>query len=114
MGFGHRIYKKADPRCEIVKKYCKQLTQTKFGVPLLFKLSEKIEEIMIKEKKIHPNLDFYLASVFYQCGIPPEFFNVVLGMSRISGSAAHIIEQREENKLLDQCLTMLDLNRENL
>jgi 2-methylcitrate synthase len=66
MGFGHRIYKKGDPRSDIIKEYSRKLTQTKYGNPLLYKISERIEEIMLKEKKMFPNLDFYSASAYNQ------------------------------------------------
>ena len=66
MGFGHRIYKKGDPRSNIIKEYSKKLTNTSKGNTFLFKISESIEEIMLKEKKMYPNLDFYSASAYHQ------------------------------------------------
>ena len=66
MGFGHRIYKKGDPRSNIIKEYSRKLSNTSKGNPLLFKISDKIEEIMLKEKKMFPNLDFYSASAYHQ------------------------------------------------
>ena len=69
MGFGHRIYKKDDPRSNIIKKYSIELSKTKFGRPTVVAISQNIERRMIEEKKIYPNLDFYAASAYNQCGI---------------------------------------------
>ena len=66
MGFGHRIYKKGDPRSNIIKEYSRKLSLTKNGNPGLYKISERLEEIMGNEKKIFPNLDFFSASAYHQ------------------------------------------------
>lgn len=100
MGFGHRVYKNGDPRSDIIKSYSKKLADTKDGNPTLYKVSEKIESIMVNEKKIFPNLDFFSASAYTQCGIPTEFFTPIFVISRTSGWAAHIIEQRKDNRLI--------------
>ncbi len=100
MGFGHRVYKNGDPRSDIIKNYSKKLSCTKEGNPTLYKVSEKIESIMVNEKKIFPNLDFFSASAYNQCGIPTEFFTPIFVISRTSGWTAHIIEQRKDNRLI--------------
>lgn len=102
MGFGHRVYKNGDPRSDIIKDYSKKLSlgNLKFSNQLLYNISEKIESIMINEKKIFPNLDFFAASAYHQCGIPTEFFTPIFVISRTSGWVAHIIEERKENKLI--------------
>ena len=69
MGFGHRIYKKDDPRSNIIKEYSIELTKKSRGRPLLVEVSKNIERRMVEEKKIYPNLDFYSASAYNQCGI---------------------------------------------
>ncbi len=66
----------------------------------MFEIAEKIEQIMWQEKKLFPNLDFYSALVYYFCEIPIEFFTPLFVCSRITGWAAHIIEQRSNNKII--------------
>jgi len=100
MGFGHRIYRTEDPRSPIIKEVSRQLTKQPGGKPLLFQISERIEKIMMEKKKLFPNLDFYAASAYHQCGLPTEFMTPVFVIARTAGWAAHIIEQRKENKLV--------------
>lgn len=69
MGFGHRIYKKDDPRSNIIKEYSIELSKKPWGRPLIIDISKNIEERMIKEKQKYPNADFYSASAYNQCGI---------------------------------------------
>ena len=100
MGFGHRVYKNGDPRNKIIKQCSKNLSEQPFGSPDLFKISDHIESVMLKEKKMHANLDFFSASAYHQSGIPTNFFTPIFVISRTSGWAAHIIEQRANNKLI--------------
>lgn len=101
MGFGHRVYKNGDPRNEIIKGCSRKLSeQPVFGKPDLYAISAHIEKIMLDEKKMHANLDFFAASAYHQCGIPTAFFTPIFVISRTSGWAAHIIEQRSNNKLI--------------
>ena len=105
MGFGHRIYKNGDPRVSIIKRCSKELSEWKKerlpdASPELIAISEHIEKVMLEEKKMHPNLDFYSASAYHQCGIPIELFTPLFVISRISGWAAHILEQRDNNRLI--------------
>ncbi len=99
MGFGHRVYKKGDPRALIVKKLCEQLGEKK-GAPKWYRMSLKIEEIMEKEKGLYPNIDFYAGSVYYMMGIPIELYTPIFTLSRITGWSAHIIEQHDNNRLI--------------
>ncbi|KTC65142.1 2-methylcitrate synthase (plasmid) [Legionella adelaidensis] len=99
MGFGHRVYKDCDPRSDIIKKWAEKLAQEK-GELLLFKISERIEEIMRREKKLFPNLDFYSASAYHFCDIPTPLFTPIFVMSRITGWSAHVFEQRADNRLI--------------
>ncbi len=99
MGFGHRVYKKSDPRSDIIKKYSEKLSHVS-SESYLYPVSERIEKIMWDEKKLFPNLDFYSASAYHFCGIPTEMFTPIFVMSRLSGWSAHIIEQRKDNRLI--------------
>ena len=100
MGFGHRVYKNGDPRHKIIKMYSKLLSQETTGNPTLYSVSDHIEKIMIGQKKIHPNLDFFSASVYNQIGIPTQLFTPLFVISRTTGWCAHIFEQRENNSLI--------------
>jgi len=97
MGFGHRMYKTGDPRSLILKKYSQQLSLKN---PKLFEISEHIEKLMIDEKRIFPNADFYAASLYHQCGIPTQLFTPLFAVARTAGWAAHILEQRQSNKII--------------
>lgn len=100
MGFGHRIYKVSDPRSDIIKECSVKLSHAPGGKPELVAISESIEAVMRAKKRMFPNLDFYSASAYHQCGIPTDFFTPIFIVARTSGWAAHIIEQRGSNKLI--------------
>jgi 2-methylcitrate synthase len=99
MGFGHRVYKDCDPRSDIIKAWSKKLADAQNN-PLLYEVSERVESIMRREKKLFPNLDFYSASAYHFCGIPTSLFTPIFVMSRITGWSAHIFEQRADNRLI--------------
>lgn len=99
MGFGHRVYKVSDPRSDIIKEWAQQLS-TGVKDAHLYPVSERIEKIMWEEKKLFPNVDFYSASTYHFMGIPTNMFTPIFVMSRIAGWSAHIIEQRNDNRLI--------------
>lgn len=99
MGFGHRVYTKNDPRSDIIQAWSKKLAKEP-GDMLLYKISERIEQVMRREKNIFPNLDFYSATAYHFAGIPTSMFTPIFVMSRITGWSAHIFEQRADNRLI--------------
>ena len=99
MGFGHRVYKISDPRSDVIKAWAKKLAEA-HGDERLYPISERIEQVMRREKNLFPNLDFYSASAYHLCGIPTPMFTPLFVVSRITGWAAHIIEQRADNRLI--------------
>lgn len=99
MGFGHRVYKHGDPRSAIIKEWAKKLTESTDKVNL-FKVAERIEQVMLREKGLFPNLDFYSALVFHSLGIPTPLFTPLFAIARTSGWSAHYIEQHKNNKLI--------------
>lgn len=99
MGFGHRVYKEADPRNAIIKAWCRQLAEQS-GDTLLFPVAERIEVVMRREKRLFPNLDFYVAPAYRFLGIPIHLYTPLFVCARLAGWAAHIIEQRADSKLI--------------
>jgi 2-methylcitrate synthase len=99
MGFGHRVYKTHDPRSTIIKPLAKELA-LEAGDTKLFPIFECIEKILWDEKKLFPNLDFYSAAAYHFCGIPTSLFTPLFVFARTAGWAAHIIEQRSNNRLI--------------
>lgn len=100
MGFGHRVYQKGDPRHKLIKAWSERLTSKPFGNKKLHDIACHIENRMVTEKKIHPNLDFFAAMTYYQSQIPVSLYTPIFVISRTSGWAAHIFEQRKNNKLI--------------
>lgn len=100
MGFGHRVYKKSDPRSDIIKKYSYQLSLKPDGKPTLFKVQEAIDKLMWNEKKLFTNADFYMASAYNQCGIPTPLFTPIFVIARTAGWCSHVLEQRAANRLI--------------
>jgi len=99
MGFGHRVYTTSDPRNTVNKKMSKALAED-VGNTTLYPISEAIEKVMWDEKKLFANADFFAASVYHFMGIPTYLFTPIFVCSRITGWAAHVMEQRANNKLI--------------
>ncbi len=99
MGFGHRVYTKSDPRSDIIKVWAKKLS-AKANDSILYPVSERVEKVMWDEKKLFPNLDFYSASAYHFSSIPTPMFTPLFVFARTAGWAAHIFEQRSNNKLI--------------
>ncbi len=99
MGFGHRVYTTSDPRNSVNKKMS-QVLSDEAGDTHLYAVSEAVEKVMWDKKKLFANADFFAASVYHFMGIPTYLFTPIFVCSRITGWAAHIMEQRSNNKLI--------------
>ena len=99
MGFGHRVYKSGDSRVPTMKKYFYKVAKLKKDKKLV-KIYEIIEEEMITRKNIHPNLDFPTGPTYHLMGFETDFFTPIFVIARITGWAAHIMEQHGSNKLI--------------
>ena len=99
MGFGHAIYSESDPRNTIIKKWSEKLA-TEVGDTTLYPVSVRCEEVMWREKKLFCNADFFHASAYHFMGIPTKLFTPIFVMSRLTGWAAHVKEQRTNNRII--------------
>ncbi|MFZ0814325.1 MAG: citrate synthase [Candidatus Sulfotelmatobacter sp.] len=98
-GFGHRVYHTEDPRATHLRVMSRDLGRSS-GQPQWYEMSEKIEQFVKAEKKLNANVDFYSASTYHVLGIDEDLFTPVFAVSRISGWAAHVIEQLDDNRLI--------------
>ena len=99
MGFGHAIYSESDPRNTIIKLWAEKLA-AHAGDTVLYPVSERCEEVMWREKKLFCNADFFHASAYHFMGIPTKLFTPIFVMSRVTGWAAHVKEQRSNNRII--------------
>jgi citrate synthase len=98
-GFGHRVYKTEDPRATHLRKMSEQLGKDA-GQPKWFEMSRAIELYINQDKKLNANVDFYSASTYATLGIDIDLYTPIFAVSRISGWAAHVIEQLDDNRLI--------------
>ncbi|ATC94784.1 bifunctional 2-methylcitrate synthase/citrate synthase [Pseudoalteromonas tunicata] len=99
MGFGHAIYRESDPRNVIIKKWSEKLAH-EFGNTSLYDISVACEEYMWDSKKLFCNADFFHASAYHFMGIPTKLFTPIFVCSRVTGWAAHVMEQRANNRII--------------
>ena len=98
-GFGHRVYKTEDPRATHLRRMSEQLSKDS-GVTKWYEWSRAIELFINAEKHLNANVDFYSASTYTTLGIDVDLFTPIFAVSRISGWAAHVIEQLDDNRLI--------------
>jgi 2-methylcitrate synthase len=99
MGFGHRVYKTWDPRATALREIAERLGR-QFGEPHWYDISVRVQEAVMDQKRLYPNVDFYTASVYSALGLPPDLYTPLFATARMAGWTAHIREQYADNRLI--------------
>jgi citrate synthase len=99
MGFGHRVYKTEDPRATHLRRLARELGE-RAGDTKWYEISIRVEKVVMEEKGLYPNVDFYAASVYHSLGIPTDLMTPVFALARMAGWTAHVREQYADNRLI--------------
>src|SRR5438477_1877410 len=99
MGFGHRVYKTEDPRATHLRRLSQELGQRTVE-PKWHEIAERIEKVVMDEKGLYPNVDFYAATVYHYLDVPTDLMTPIFALARMAGWTAHVREQYSDNRLI--------------